>query len=63
MIEMSLEEEASECRRIALVYVGQPGGSFLVRVAREFDRLAAERRFPPAREWSRQTQTPIILDT
>ena len=44
MDRLSLGEEADECRRKALAYVGQPEAPFLLRVAREFDRLAAERR-------------------
>ena len=40
MRDISFEEEAEECRRQALAYVGQPEASFLIRVAREFDRLA-----------------------
>jgi hypothetical protein len=38
------EEEAQECRRKALAYVGRPEATFLLKVAREFDRLAMERR-------------------
>lgn len=33
-----------ECRRKALAYLGRPEAPFLLRVAREFDRLAAEQR-------------------
>jgi Uri superfamily endonuclease len=40
--QMCFEEEAEDCRRKALAYVGQAEASFLLRVAREFDRLAAE---------------------
>jgi hypothetical protein len=40
----SLEEEAENCRRKALVYLGRPEASFLISVARQFERLAAERR-------------------
>lgn len=40
----SFEEEAEECRRMALCYLGRPEAPFLLRVAREFDRLARERR-------------------
>lgn len=38
---LSFEEEAEECRRKALAYVGQPEAPFLIKVAREFDRLAS----------------------
>jgi hypothetical protein len=37
---MSFQEEAEDCRRKALEYPGRPEASFLLRVAREFDRLA-----------------------
>ena len=40
---LSFEEEADDCRRKALAYVGQPEAPFLLRIAREFDRLASER--------------------
>ena len=43
MTKITLEEEAEECRRKALSYLGRPEASHLLRVAREFDRLAAER--------------------
>jgi hypothetical protein len=39
--ELSLIEEAEECRRKALSYLGRPEGPFLLRVARVFDDLAA----------------------
>lgn len=45
---ISLEEEADDCRRKALAYVGQREATFLLRVAREFDRLASERKRAPA---------------
>ena len=44
MTNSSLEEEAEDCRRKALAYIGRPEAPFLMRVAREFDRIAAERR-------------------
>jgi len=43
---LSFEEEAEDCRRKALAYVGQPEAPFLLRIAREFDRLASERLLP-----------------
>lgn len=43
MANICFEEEAQDCRRKALAYVGQPEAAFLLRVAREFDRLARER--------------------
>jgi hypothetical protein len=36
-------EEAVICRLKALAYVGQPEAPFLLRVAREFERLASLR--------------------
>ena len=44
---MHLEQEAEDCRRKALAYVGRPEATFLLRVAREFDRLAGERKQAP----------------
>ena len=43
-MQMFFAEEAEICRRKALAYVGQPEAKFLIRVAKEFDRLEAERR-------------------
>jgi hypothetical protein len=42
-MQPSFEEEAQNCRRQALAYLGQPEASFLLRVAREFDRLETHR--------------------
>ena len=42
--QMILSEEAEICRRKALAYVGKPEARFLLQVARQFDRLEAERR-------------------
>lgn len=36
-----LREQAEECRERALAYLGRPEATFLLRAAREFDRLAA----------------------
>ena len=44
MDRLSPAEEAEECRRKALTYLGRPEASFLLRVARQFDRLAVEQR-------------------
>jgi hypothetical protein len=44
MTNICLKEEAEDCRRKALAYLGRPEAPFLLRVAREFDRLAAEPR-------------------
>jgi hypothetical protein len=52
---MCFEEEAEDCRRKALAYVGQPEATFLLRVAREFERLAQER---PTSSGSVAKQTP-----
>ena len=37
------DEEAEACRRQALAYLGRPEAQFLLRVARGFEQLAAER--------------------
>lgn len=42
MNSQALYEEAKECRRMAHSYLGQPEASVLLRVAREFERLAIE---------------------
>jgi hypothetical protein len=41
--------EADKCRQKALAYFGRPEAPFLLRVAREFDRLAQDDR--PAAAW------------
>ena len=38
-----LLEQAENCRRQALTYVGRPEASFLMKVARGFEELADER--------------------
>jgi hypothetical protein len=42
MTNTLFQEEAEDCRRKALAYVGQPETPFLLRIASEFDRLACE---------------------
>jgi hypothetical protein len=42
MTRPELRDEAEQCRQRALSYLGKPEAPFLLRVAREFDRLAAE---------------------
>jgi len=44
MTDEALHEEAELCRQRALSYVGQPEAPFLLRVARELDRLAMDRK-------------------
>jgi hypothetical protein len=44
MADQTLYEEAEDCRRKALSYLGRPEAPFLLRVAREFERLASEHR-------------------
>lgn len=39
----SLWDEAEDCRRQACSYLGRPEAPFLLRVAREFERLAERR--------------------
>jgi hypothetical protein len=43
MTNISPKQEAEDCRLKALNYLGRPEATFLLKVAREFDRLAAER--------------------
>ncbi len=52
MAQTSFEEEAEDCRRKALAYVGLPEASFLMKVAQEFDRLALQRGIGVTREES-----------
>jgi hypothetical protein len=40
MEKIPLEEEAEICRRRAIAYLGWPEATFLLRVAKEFDRLS-----------------------
>jgi hypothetical protein len=40
----SLEEEAENCRRRALAYLGRPEAPFLLRVAKAFEDLARQPR-------------------
>jgi hypothetical protein len=42
MDSLDLREEAEDCRRRALSYLGQPEATFLIRVARELDKLAEQ---------------------
>jgi len=39
-----LFEEADECRRRALAYVGKPEAPFLLRIADEFEKLASDQQ-------------------
>jgi hypothetical protein len=47
MDDAKLYDEAETCRQKALSYLGKPEASFLLRVARGFERLATERRKVP----------------
>ena len=38
-MQMFFAEEAEKCRRLALEYLGRAEAQFLMKVAREFDRL------------------------
>ena len=44
MRNWSFSEEAEKCRQQALSYLSRPEAPFLLRIAREFDRLERERR-------------------
>jgi hypothetical protein len=47
MRNFDFRAEAENCRQKALSYLGRPEAPFLLRVAREFDRLAKEARDEP----------------
>ncbi len=42
MDKSTLHHEADDCRRRALCFLGRPEARFLLRIAREFDRLSEE---------------------
>ena len=44
MDDAELYKEAEDCRRKALGYLGRPEAPFLLRVARQFERVAEERK-------------------
>ncbi len=44
MKHIDLLEEAQDCRRKALAYLGQPEAALLLRVAKGFEGLDAEKR-------------------
>jgi len=44
MINIDMREEAENCRRQALTYVGQPEAPFLLRIAEAFEDLLADQR-------------------
>ncbi len=44
MDHIGLLEEAENCRRKALAYLGQPEATFLLRAAKAFEELDAEKR-------------------
>ena len=44
MIHIDLLEEAQDCHRKALAYVGLPEAALLLRVAKEFEKMDAEKR-------------------
>jgi hypothetical protein len=43
MTDDRLFEEAEICRQQALAYLGKPEAPFLLRLAREFERIAQEK--------------------
>ncbi len=49
-----LSQEAEDCRRKALSYLGQPEAPFLLHLAREFERIENERRS----RWRRHEHPP-----
>ena len=44
MKHIDLLEEAENCRRKALAYLGRPEAALLLRLAKEFERTNAEQR-------------------
>lgn len=38
--QIALREEAENCRRMALVYLGKPEATLLIRTAKAFEELA-----------------------
>ena len=44
MTAIECHDEAERCRQQALAYLGQPEAPFLLRLAREFERLAYDER-------------------
>ena len=44
MDQILLLEEAENCRRKALAYLGQPEAVFLLRAAKAFEELDAQKR-------------------
>ena len=44
MDDANLYDEAETCRQKAFSYLGKPEAPFLLRIAREFERLAAQRK-------------------
>jgi desulfoferrodoxin (superoxide reductase-like protein) len=44
MKRIDLLEEAQDCRRRALTYVGQPEAKLLLRVAKEFEQMNKMKR-------------------
>jgi hypothetical protein len=55
----ALEKEAERCRRLALEYLSRPETPFLLRVAREFDRLQRARR-EPAVDLAEEAYAPVF---
>jgi len=51
MEKIGLLEEAENCRRKAHAYLGQPEAIFLLRAAKAFEEMDAQKRGP--RSWHR----------
>ena len=52
MPSLDPHEEAENCRRQALAYLGRPEAGFLLRLARGFEQLAAQARSNRANDFS-----------
>lgn len=48
MDQIGLLEEAENCRRRAITYLGLPEAMFLLRVAKAFEELDAQKRGLPS---------------
>jgi hypothetical protein len=59
MDHIGLLEEAENCRRKALAYLGQPEATFLLRAAKAFEELGSEKRGLRSRPARAGTPDPL----
>ena len=60
MESRALQEEAEECRRKAITYLGKAEAPFLLKIAREFDRLAEEGTSSGRRHGDARGETRVL---